>query len=853
MGLLSRLFVLVALSLLPAIGIQSYNEFTLRRSLELQVQEQAFGFAKLAAAQQLQIVEGIREVLIALSELPAIKKKDAAACSWYLSAIQQRYPAFLTFIVVDMNGQSFCGTHGRRVNIAGRTYFAEAVRTGKFTVGEFSIGLSTGRKVVQFALPFYGEDGRMAGVIEAPLSLDWLADFIRRVNIPPGAALAVTDRNGTYLARYPDNDRFVGRKMSTAEASREQGGVPNDLEDADGVERIVGYSSLQRESGGFAIAFGLDKALAFRDIERRTLLGILLIIASTSLVLILTWVGARKFIKNPLQQLIDAANRWRDGDYARRVEIRDQRSEIAGVADAFNSMVDALDERERQLYRAKEGAEKAAARITTIFESATDCVLIIDRDWSISYLNDRAKRRLAAGRQLVGIEIGQALAEDVEIETLHRIRGAMQQQQPTSFETFCVRHGLWYEVSAFPSEEGLIVLFRDVTEQKRAVEARRHMEEQLHQSQKMEAVGQLTGGVAHDFNNLLMVIAGKLELIEECAGNRESIRQLAAAARKAADRGASLTAQLLAFSRRQTLSPKAIYADRLILDFQDFIRHALGQGYALKIQADEKLWACDVDPAQLQTALLNLILNGRDSMPGGGSLEIEALNVELEEQTAGEIAPGLYVKIAVKDKGCGMSPETLERVFEPFFTTKDVGKGTGLGLSMVYGFVRQSSAYVTIDSALGFGTTVSLYLPKSAREPNVEDEAPRSQDSQLSAGRVLLVEDDDDVLDVTSAMLSKLGYEVHCARDGLEAIRLLKGEKKFDLLFTDVVMPSGINGIELAREATRLCNGIKVLLTSGNPADVMARHSAGGEFPIIGKPFRRADLAEYVQRTIDAT
>src|ERR1700722_6307272 len=213
--ILSRLFVLVAVALLPAIAIQMYNEFDLRRARQVEVQNKALSLAKLAAAEQEQIVQGIRQVLIAMSEVPSIKTKDSQACHAYLAAMQQRFPAFVTFLVADLNGWSFCDTNSdhRPITIAARAYFASILKTGAFTVGEFSTGLSTGRKVIQFALPFYGDDGHMGGVIVAGLDLDWLAGYIARKGTPEGDALAITDRNGTYLARYPHNDRFVGTKM----------------------------------------------------------------------------------------------------------------------------------------------------------------------------------------------------------------------------------------------------------------------------------------------------------------------------------------------------------------------------------------------------------------------------------------------------------------------------------------------------------------------------------------------------------------------------------------------------------------------------------------------------------------
>jgi CheY-like chemotaxis protein len=234
-------------------------------------------------------------------------------------------------------------------------------------------------------------------------------------------------------------------------------------------------------------------------------------------------------------------------------------------------------------------------------------------------------------------------------------------------------------------------------------------------------------------------------------------------------------------------------------------------------------------------------------MPRGGTLEIEVRNVTLPEGAIAGVAAGPYVRLSVRDTGCGIAPEILDRVFEPFFTTKEVGRGTGLGLSMVYGFVRQSGGHVTIESEVGAGTTISLYLPRSTQTPAAPADVVQIRDVPAGSGRILMVEDDDDVLDITSELLRQLGYHVLCAHNGTEALQMLKAGERFDLLFSDVVMPMGINGVELAREAKRLCRGIKVLLTSGNAADVLVQHGAEDEFPIIGKPYRRADLAQYLR------
>jgi signal transduction histidine kinase/CheY-like chemotaxis protein len=850
--LLSHLFVLVAVSLLPALAIQAYNEFDLRRARQVEVQEQALSLAKLAAAEQQQIVQGIRQVLIALSELPAIKAKDVKACNAFLAGIKQRFPAFLTFIVTDLDGQPFCDMNNDRrpVNVAARAYFASAVRSGAFSVGEFSIGLSVHRKVIQFALPFYEDDGHIGGVIIAPLGLDWLADRIAQKGTPAGAALAITDRNGTYLARYPDNSRFVGRKLPASDSPKLDHGTTADVVDLDGVERIVGFSTLGADAGGLQVSFGLDKAHAFAEIQRRTQRGIFFITLSALIVLFLTSLGAARFIQRPLAQLVQAANQWQFGEFAKRVDVRGK-SEIARVADAFNAMADALEHREHELSEAKEKAEESSARITMIFESTTDSVVIVDRDWRVSFLNGRALKQAAAGRDPIGAELSETFIAGTHAEIFSQLREAMSDQRPVSFETYCTRLGVWYSINAFPSRQGLAIYFRDITEHKHAVEARRLTEEQLHHSQKMESVGQLTGGVAHDFNNLLTVVSGNFELIQDTTDNGK-VRELASAGLRAVNRGAKLTAQLLAFSRRQRLNPKLVCANKLISEFLGLIRQAVGGECEVRLRTDERLWQCHVDPPLLESALLNLALNARDAMLDGGLLEIETRNVVLDHGSMTGAAPGSYVRLSVLDTGCGMSPEVREQIFEPFFTTKEVGKGTGLGLSMVYGFVRQSGGQVTVESAPGAGTTIALYFPKATmQKPDSEVEAVQAQAIPTGSERILVVEDNEDILDLTLTMITEFGYRVWTAANGADAIHLLRSGQEFELLFSDVVMPNGVSGVELAREARRLNKGIKVLLTSGYARDVLERHQAVDEFPMIDKPFRRAELAQRLRSILN--
>jgi nitrogen-specific signal transduction histidine kinase len=375
----------------------------------------------------------------------------------------------------------------------------------------------------------------------------------------------------------------------------------------------------------------------------------------------------------------------------------------------------------------------------------------------------------------------------------------------------------------------------------------------LRQAQKMEAVGQLTGGVAHDFNNLLTVIIGNIDFLEGEAGNNPRLRKLTATIRRSAERGARLTTQLLAFSRLQPLRPETCNLNGLIIDFDTLIRRALGETIAVRSNLHPGLWPCNVDPAQFEAAILNLIVNARDAMPAGGTLSIATQNVTLaagDQTTDDDIAPGPFVMITIADTGTGMAPDVLERAFEPFYTTKEVGKGSGLGLSQLYGFVRQSGGTVKIASEIGKGTAVTVYLPKAARMV-AEGEPPKSPIKPKGSETVLVVEDDPDVLDIAVATLTDLGYRILVAYDGVEAMAILERDEPIDLLFTDIVMPYGISGIQLARQARKLRQDIKILLTSGYTMQTLsADYGAEKEFTIIGKPYRQAELAEHVRRAL---
>jgi len=381
--------------------------------------------------------------------------------------------------------------------------------------------------------------------------------------------------------------------------------------------------------------------------------------------------------------------------------------------------------------------------------------------------------------------------------------------------------------------------------------ALRASQERLSQAQKMEAVGQLTGGMAHDFNNLLTIVIGNAEALMESLPGDHELRSLAETAMEAAERGAELTSRLLAFARRQPLDPQPVDVNDLVSNMHDMLRRTLGQQVDIQMNRASGLWDALIDAPQLESALLNLSINARDAMPEGGTLTIETENVSFGPNDgigSIDVKPGKYVMIAITDTGTGMRPEVLARVFEPFFTTKDVGKGSGLGLSMVFGFVTQSKGHIDIQSEVGTGTCIKLYLPKAdtiAKSPTqkiVDLSIPRGCET------ILYVEDDEQVRKHVTAQLKSLGYKVINASNGFEAIGLLEQvEDYFDLLFTDIMMPGGMNGRQLADQAKMLRPSLPILFVSGFSADASAQRGTH----LLSKPFRLGDMARKIRQVLD--
>jgi PAS domain S-box-containing protein len=500
---------------------------------------------------------------------------------------------------------------------------------------------------------------------------------------------------------------------------------------------------------------------------------------------------------------------------------------------------------------------------SAILKSVGGGILCLDENGMISFANNAAINVLAWNEgEMIGKESHQLihhhhsdgsdyLLDDCPVHlTLNdgRVR-------EVSDEVFFKKDGssfpVKYIVSPVLDESGdpigAVVSFNDISKQLA-------LEDQLRQSQKLESLGQLTGGVAHDFNNLLTVIIGNAESLEESLESAPHLKALATMVIKAGLRGSELTQALLAFARKQPLDPKVVDLNELLTNIKVLLQRALGENFEIRISQAADLWRAVVDPAQLESALLNLVINARDAMKGSGCVTIETINTVLDAEYAflNEAIPGEYVMVAVSDTGEGISQEHLKRVFEPFYTTKEKGKGTGLGLAMVYGFIKQSGGHVNIYSEVGHGTSVRMYLPRIRSES--QSSQLITEESLVVSGSeiILLVEDDVLVRTYANTLLNSLGYSVIQAENGHLALEIIKSQTKIDLLFTDVVMPGGMSGKELADLATEIRPGLKVLFTSGyTESTIIHNGRLDPGVQLLSKPYRRSELAKKIRTVLE--
>ena len=741
-----------------------------------------------------------------------------------------------------------------------RDYFRRAMRlrAGEVDISPVELDREHGAidaphlPVVRASTPVVGPDGRPFGIVV--IDIDLRGPFARvRENARPGGAVYIVNSNGDYLV-HPDPAREFGFQLGAPSRLQDDfptlGGMlargkpaPQVVQEHSGAEFGAALAGARLAEGPElfvveAVPYA-DLATTLTTVRNSTVAAVLLAaIGAVLLAVVLTRSLTRRLTQ--MTAAIDSFGRGEPLSLPTRSS-----GEIGALARAFDRM--AAEVREKTVSLETEIVERRR-----LFASSLDLILIVDREGTVIDISPSAEAIVGyRPEEMIGRK-GAALLHPGDLERAREeMRAARQGRATRNFDCRYVHRdgrivpltlsGAWLEL-----EQRYFFIGRDMTE-------RIALEQQLRQSQKLDAIGHLTGGVAHDFNNILTVITGTIEILADAVAHSPQLAAIARMIDDAAWRGADLIQQLLAFARKQPLQPQSTDVNRLVLDTAKLLRPTLGESVEIKMTLEEDAWPAMIDPSQLGTALINLAVNARDAMPGGGKLILETGNVMLDASFATihaeEVRPRPYVMIAVTDTEVGIPADIRDRVFEPFFTTKEVGQGTGLGLSMVYGFVKQSGGHIKIDSEEGHGTTFKLYLPRSSKSV-----APIERPVAAAEGgeeTILVVEDDALVRQYVVAQLESLRYTVLAAASAREALDMIAAGRAFDLLFTDVILGSGFNGPALADEILRLRPGVKVLYTSGYTKDAMATHGRiDPGIALIHKPYRKIELARKIRAVL---
>ena len=858
----------VALTLAISILVGQLATAELQRTAKRDLAEVAFNMKALLDRSMFGRVRDI-QVAASLSEV----RDPTATPETRRRVVQQlkdTYPYYAWIGFVHLDGTVSASTDGllEGANAAARPIFQgglkgpyvgdvhEAVMLAKLLPAPSDEPL----RFVDVATPVYAPDGTPIGVLAAHVGWHWATEIARTILARPASKdieLLVLSRDGHVLLGPPPlRGTFFGQPEDTGLDGATAGKDPSGADYVSAVSVSTGHHSFP--------------GLGWRIVARQNMANLAEPVAALQrqiwlwgggigLLFVLGGVAMAEAITRPLRRLTAAADDLRLGKAAAfDVSAHSALAEVASVSTAIGDLVGNLHAKERSLAEANLALGETAERLATLVHSAPLAIVAIDPEGRVGVWNPAAEEMFGYTAPKVKGTAFPAVPPDRSEQfhaTLARVMGGERIKDIRS--RYRRKDGSDIDVSIWVSPlrdgtgavYGTLGLIKDVTEDLK-------VQEQLRQSQKMEAVGQLTGGLAHDFNNILGVVLGNLDLLGEALEQDSEKMELVEAAVGAVLRGSDLTRSLLAFSRRQPLNPMPTDVGSLLTQLSRLLERGLGERIRFKVRADDGLWPVHVDAVQLDTAITNLAVNARDAMPNGGTILLEARNVVLDEDyiAANPEAPeGDCVMIAVSDQGTGMTAAVVAQIFEPFFTTKPKDKGTGLGLSMVYGFVKQSGGHVKVYSEVGRGTSVRIYLPRHYGKAE-ERQSPEVGVLPTGTETVLVVEDNEAMREIVLRQLAGLGYRTIEARNGEEGLHAVQSSTDLDVVLTDIVMGDGMDGFELARRVRALMPDLPVVLTSGFPgsddgsvADACPAIASG----FLTKPYRRDELARVIRQSID--
>ena len=848
------LFLILFATLIPALaaGVQ----FLVRRDADIAAARQDLAAAARQVARDLtDTIRATAQLHYGLSRARDLDTPDRAACSAFLANVLNEYPQYTGILTIQPNGELFCDSlhSGRTLNLTDRQYFQDALNSKNPLAVEPVFGRLTGIAVLQVAYAARRETGEPNFVLLASLNLEKTMRSHSQILPRRNAVIALVDGKGTVLTWDPDGDKLRGTSIADSPLFRfardPQGEEVRENIEFGGTSQIWAASALpQFAAAGLHVLVGASKENLLAAANRNLVQALATLLAVWLLVSAGAWILARGAMGRELAE----------GERIRKLNERLEQRVLERTAElslANSSLSREIEERRRSERTARESEDQ----LNQAQQLAHLGYIHIDLFTKKAAWSDETYRIFGVSRETFTPSMDNYL-QMVHPDDQAAVRSVQelvrQGINPKAMEYRIVRpdgsvRQIYRESALVGDEAGipqrLVSTLHDITE-------RRQTEEQLRQAQKMEAIGNLTGGMAHDFNNLLGIIIGNLDLLRDRQTGDPDADELTGEALEAALRGADLTRRLLAFARRQPLQPTRTEVNELIAGIVRLLERTLGEQVKITLDLDPDTWPVVIDPVQLESSLANLANNARDAMPRGGELIIVTGNRSLDADYASlhaELQPGDYAVIEVSDTGTGMPPKVMNHVFEPFYTTKEPDKGTGLGLSMVFGFMKQSGGHINVYSEVGIGTTFRLYLPRA--DSDAEPGRPAAVAAVLRGNgeTVLAVEDNPSLRRVVVRQLTELGYRVLEAEDAQTALQVLESEP-VDLLFTDIVMPGGTSGYEIARTVQSRWPSIRVVLTSGFPETKINGDAGARNLRLLSKPYRRDDLGRLIREVLDS-
>ena len=889
-----HLTAVVLAVLVPLLVFVGFLLWQVARSERDQLQKEALGLTDTLSASVDRELTGIVRALEVMAASPSFDLADPAGL--YREALAAESILDSEIIVKSASGQQLANTligPSDPLPISLPPADKQAIASRKPSVSDLFLGAAHQRLIVSVNVPVI-RNGEVVGLINAGLAPERVAAVLQQADLPADWIAAVVDRGNRILARSRKHEEFVGTLAT--EDLQENATGRRGVWVGFTAERMSVLGAYTRSAiTGWRVAVGVPVAVLERPLYESVFWLVGIGAAVLALSSIVAGFLAQRLIA-PMRALAVQAGQLGQGKAVQPTA--STIAELSNVSAALERASVELRRRDSERLRAEAELRGSRARLERLLDTSPVGIVEVSPRGRFIFVNATAERLLQVTRtELEGRhydEKGWVLSTPEgrvltgrELPGAHALAGEQVIGTELEFLDPARDRRLMLSVNAAPVSGGgrvqsALITFGDVTERHRAEAAlrgaqaelkalnesleqrvadeiarRQETEEALRQSQKMEAIGQLTGGVAHDFNNLLTVILGNLENLGRRLPRDDERQRFVAAAERGAGRAALLTERLLAFSRRQPLAPSIVNVNELVAGMSELLQGTLGESISVRTALADELWASFVDSSQLENALINLAVNARDAMPDGGKLTITTANCRLDAAYAAhqnDLTAGEYVGISVGDTGCGMPADVTAKAFEPFFTTKDLGHGTGLGLSQVYGFIKQSGGHVRIDSEVGRGTIVRLYLPRHARPELDANEPAAARPVPLGLGEetILIVEDDPDVRTHTSEIVSDLGYRVLAAPDAHSALDLLNEHPEVRLLFTDVGLPGGVNGRQLAEQARRRRPDLPVLYATGYARDAIVDHGwldPGVE--VVFKPFTYSELAVTIRRVLE--